>query len=56
MNEDLLQYRNRIDELDKEIIDCIQERAKLAGKIGEVKRPGESLSIVRTEKEKYTGK
>ncbi|MCB1159755.1 MAG: prephenate dehydratase [Leptospiraceae bacterium] len=54
MNEDLLQYRNRIDELDKEIIDCIQERAKLAGKIGEVKRTrGEPIYRPDREREVY---
>ena len=38
MNEDLSNLRFRIDELDTEIVNKIQERAAIASKIGEVKQ------------------
>jgi chorismate mutase / prephenate dehydratase len=54
MNEDLVQLRDEIDLLDVEIISRIQARAKLASKIGEIKRSkGEPIYRPDREKEVY---
>lgn len=54
MNENLLELRNQIDSLDKEIIQKIQERAVIAGKIGHVKKQkGEPIYRPDREKEVY---
>ena len=54
MNEDLSNLRSRIDELDTEIVNKIQERAAIASKIGEVKRAkGEEIFRPDREKDVY---
>jgi chorismate mutase / prephenate dehydratase len=54
MNENLIEIRNQIDTLDKTIIETIQERAKLAMKIGEIKKSkGEPIYRPDREKEVY---
>ena len=54
MSENLSQLRSRIDELDIEIVNKIQERASIASKIGEVKRAnGEEIFRPDREKEVY---
>ncbi len=54
MNDDLSHLRERIDELDVEIVNKIQERASIASKIGEVKRSkGEEIFRPDREKEVY---
>jgi len=54
MNEDLSNLRFRIDELDTEIVNKIQERAAIASKIGEVKRAkGEEIFRPDREKDVY---
>ncbi|MCB1141229.1 MAG: prephenate dehydratase [Leptospiraceae bacterium] len=53
-NEDLQDLRKKIDSLDKEIVDKIQERASYAIKIGETKRAkGEPIYRPDREKEVY---
>lgn len=54
MNEDLSQLRQRIDELDIEIVNKIQERATVVSKIGEIKRSkGEEVFRPDREKDVY---
>ena len=50
MNDDLSHLRERIDELDVEIVNKIQERASIASKIGEVKR-SKGEEIFRPDRE-----
>ena len=54
MSEDLSQLRQRIDELDIEIVNKIQERASVVSKIGEIKRSkGEEVFRPDREKDVY---
>jgi chorismate mutase / prephenate dehydratase len=54
MNFDLSSIRNQIDSLDKEIVEKIQERAKLASQIGAIKREkGEPIYRPDREREVY---
>jgi chorismate mutase / prephenate dehydratase len=54
MNENLSELRSKIDELDIEIVNKIQERASIASKIGEVKRAnGEEIFRPDREKDVY---
>ena len=53
-NEDLSNLRKNIDTLDKEIVSKIQERAKIASKIGEIKKlNGDPIYRPDREKEVY---
>lgn len=54
MNEDLSELRKEIDHLDKEIVEKLQERARLASKIGDIKKlKGDPIYRPDREKEVY---
>ena len=53
-NQDLTEIRKQIDTLDIEIVRLIQDRAKLAATIGEIKKSkGEPIYRPDREKEVY---
>lgn len=51
MEKELLECRNKIDELDKQIVDLLNKRARVALEIGKIKKEN-SVNVYVPEREK----